>query len=153
MLGLQTVRQAQRRTQGAGYTKRRRGRASRAKHWGTEEIPTRSQNSQRVTRDKREKQSGTFRGTCPRAYHRGAPPLVVPTDHLRPSGLLGKYLACRMGCLGIRSNNSRIPLHTSPDGRRQQFKSDIFYPESCLGWTVRLCCLWRAAFADLAESF
>src|SRR3954462_3513636 len=105
MLGLQAVRQAQRQTQGAGYTKRRRGRASPAKHWGTEEIPTRSQNNKRVTRDEGEKQSGTPRDTCPRAYHRGVLPLVVPTDHLRPSGLLGKYLACRMGCLGVRPDN------------------------------------------------
>ena len=81
MLGLPAVRLAQLRTQGAGYTKRRQGRASQAKHWGTEEIPTRSQNSQRVTRNKGEKQSGTPRDTCPRAYHRGILPLVVPTNH------------------------------------------------------------------------
>ena len=31
---------------------------------------------------KGEKQSGTPRDTCPRAYHRGVLPLVVPTDHL-----------------------------------------------------------------------
>ena len=82
MLGLQAVRQAQRRTQGAGYTKQRRGRASQGKQWGTEEIPTRSQNSKRVTRDKGEKQSGTPRDTCPRSYLCGVLPLVVPTDHL-----------------------------------------------------------------------
>ena len=82
MLGLQVVRQTQHRTQGAGYIKRRRGRASQAKHWGAEEIPTRSQNSKRVTRDEGEKQSGTPRDTFPRAYYRGGPPLVVPTDHL-----------------------------------------------------------------------
>ena len=82
MLGLQAVRQTQSRTQGAGYTKRRRGRASQAKHWGTEEIPTRSQKSQHVTRDKGEKQSATPRDTCPRAYHRGILPPIIPTDHL-----------------------------------------------------------------------
>ena len=59
MLGLQAVRQAQRRTQGGGYTKRIGGCASQARRWGTKEISTRSQNSKRVTRDQGEKQSGT----------------------------------------------------------------------------------------------
>ena len=82
MLGLQAVQQTQRRTQGAGYAKRRRGQASQAKPWGTEEIPTRSQNSKHITHDEGEKQSGAPRDTRPRARHRGVLPLVIPIDHL-----------------------------------------------------------------------
>src|SRR3954470_20994949 len=84
LLGFQTIRQTQCRTQGARHTKRRRGRTPKAGHQETKELPTRSKNSELTSHNKT---CGVHKGTHHTTYPQRVPPLVVKTNHLRSARL------------------------------------------------------------------